>query len=300
MPVGERPVFLDRRRVYILPTRRGGVLALSLWFSLLSSVNYESSLGLAFTFWMAALVVVSILHTYRNLVGLGVSAGQPEPVFAGARARFPLRLTHADARVRPQVRVGARDCGAAGPVDVAPGGTAVEVHREAPRRGRLTAGALRVETRFPLGLFRAWAVLEPGPACVVYPRPGPLQPPPGASGRWGADGAGGAGQEDFSGLRPYVPGDPPRRIHWKASARSGDWLAKVFRGGGGEPLWLDWAELPHLDSEERLSQLCRWALEAHRAGEIWGLRLPGAAIGPGRGPGHLDRCLTALADFEGG
>lgn len=32
----------------------------------------------------------------------------------------------------------------------------------------------------------------------------------------------------FNGVRPYVPGDLPRRIHWRASARTGDLQSKQF------------------------------------------------------------------------
>jgi hypothetical protein len=40
-------------------------------------------------------------------------------------------------------------------------------------------------------------------------------------------------------------------------------------------LWLDWAQLPGLDTEARLSQLTRWVLEADRLGLGYGLNLSG-------------------------
>jgi uncharacterized protein (DUF58 family) len=69
-------------------------------------------------------------------------------------------------------------------------------------------------------------------------------------------------------------------------------------GGGSDELWLDWELLPGLGAEDRLSRLCRWALDAHGAALVWGLRLPGLELPPARGPEHRQRCLTALAEFR--
>ena len=60
---------------------------------------------------------------------------------------------------------------------------------------------------------------------------------------------------------------------------------------------LDWEALPGLDTEERLSQMCRWVLDAEREGQLYGLRLPGVVLPPGRGADHRHRCLKALALF---
>ena len=60
----------------------------------------------------------------------------------------------------------------------------------------------------------------------------------------------------------------------------------------------DWDSLPLLGAEARLSQLCRWVLDAHSTGEAYGLRLPGLVIEPNMGPAHRERCLNALALFE--
>ncbi len=62
----------------------------------------------------------------------------------------------------------------------------------------------------------------------------------------------------------------------------------------------DWDSLPALDTESRLSQLCRWVIDAHERGEAFGLRLPGSAIEPNIGTAHRERCLDALALFEPG
>jgi len=78
-------VFLSQRRVYILPTRHGLTFGLAVILMLIGSINYNLSLGYVLTFLLAGLGIVSILHTFRNLAHLYVSAGRVAPVFAGTR-----------------------------------------------------------------------------------------------------------------------------------------------------------------------------------------------------------------------
>ena len=52
------------------------------------------------------------------------------------------------------------------------------------RRGWCQAGRITIETRYPLGLFRAWSYWQPAMSALVYPRPagGHLEAPPGLKG----------------------------------------------------------------------------------------------------------------------
>jgi uncharacterized protein (DUF58 family) len=78
-------------------------------------------------------------------------------------------------------------------------------------------------------------------------------------------------------------------------ARSEDMLTKQFTGEAAAELWLDWARLPQLPVEQRLSRLAGWVLEAERSGAQYGLRLPGVEIAAGRGELQRAACLQALA-----
>jgi uncharacterized protein (DUF58 family) len=151
-----------------------------------------------------------------------------------------------------------------------------------------------------LGFFYAWANVELDLHCLVYPRPEPgTVPLPPAQATTGQGAASGIGEEDFAGLRNYHPGDSPRRIAWKAVARSGTVLTKQFSGSASAELWLDFADIPDaLDLEAKLSRLTRWIIDAETAGHRYGMRLPGFELEPDAGAAHRDRCLQALALFE--
>ena len=160
-------------------------------------------------------------------------------------------------------------------------------------------------TRFPeyiharTGLPVAWGYAALDTACLVYPQPAPPGVPlPAAvpdARQHGHHATG--GDEDFSGLREYRSGDSMRRIDWKASAREQGMYTKLFEGQGQFVLWLDYDHAPGRDSENKLSLLTRWVLDAHAGQHVWGLRLPGEAIAPASGEAHQQACLRALAVF---
>jgi uncharacterized protein (DUF58 family) len=60
---------------------------------------------------------------------------------------------------------------------------------------------------------------------------------------------------------------------------------------------LDYAQTQGNDTEERLSNLCRWVIDAEQAGFRYGLLLPGKKLMPKSGREHYQACLQALALF---
>lgn len=290
-------VLLIQRRIFILPTAFGVLFAVVLLLMLTGAINYGLSLGFILTFLLASMAVTAILHTFRNLLGLRVNAGRTAPVFAGDTAQFSICITNPTPAARYAIAVARAGLDVA-IVDVAAESEATAtVAAPAPRRGWLRPGRLTLHTRFPVGLFRAWSYVELDTRCLVFPRPAapglPLPPLDRGSGE-GANLAPGA--EDFVGLRRYTPGDSPRHVAWKATARDDALLTKHFVGRASSALRLSLELLPRdLDLEEKLSQLTRWVLDAHGRGVPIALELPDRRIEAGYGESHRDACLEALA-----
>ena len=301
-------IVLSHRRVYIVPSRLGLLFGSSLLILLIGSINYALALGFALTFLLAGMGLAGMVQTARNLARLEVRTGRAEPVFAGEAARFRVILESRAAYDRPEILVRHVASKAEDTVDVAPAGLA-EARLAVPsaRRGWLPLGRVMLETRFPLGLFRAWSYVEPESRCLVYPRPAasPL-PRLAASDQPGGVRAYAQGTDDFSGLRSYQITDSPRHVAWKSVARSDTehtrrdpMLTKQFAGEAVAELWLSLADTPAtLDLERRLSRLAGWILAAERSGVRYGLRLPGREMAPNRGEVHRAACLEALALHE--
>jgi uncharacterized protein (DUF58 family) len=294
-------VVLVHRRVYIVPARLGWLFAATLGILLVGSINYTLSLGFALTFLLAGLGLAGMVHTARNLARIAISVGRAEPVFAGESAQFRLYLDGGPGFDRPAILARHLAAGSQLVVDVPAGGLAeVVLAVPAAQRGWLPLGRVMLETRFPLGLFRAWSYIEPDARCLVYPKPErSALPPPSAEAAAGALRTQTTGNDDFAGLRGYQPSDSPRHVAWKAAARSDAMLTKQFTGEAAAELWLDWRLLPaRMGPEQRLSRLAGWVLAAERAGAHYGLRLPGLEIAPRRGDSHRAACLQALALYQ--
>ncbi|MEI6302899.1 MAG: DUF58 domain-containing protein [Betaproteobacteria bacterium] len=292
-------VYLSQRRVYILPSRQGLTFSLSLLVMLIGSINYNLSLGYLLTFLLAGVGIVSILHTFRNLAYLYISPGRAEPVFAGGEAHFQLHIENRGNNERFAIAFERE--GVITRCDVPARDTvSVTIDVPATRRGLLALGRVTLDTRYPLGLLRAWSYVTPDLACLVYPRPDSSRlPPPQPQADSGDTIALGTGTDDFFGLRPYQASDSPRHIAWKASMREGPLLTKQFSGRAAAQMWFDWKSLPSgMEIEARLSRLARWVLLANSRGIAFGLRLPGLEMPMGLGDAHCLACLRELALFK--
>lgn len=303
-PPEPTPVVLFQRRVYVLPTRAGIGFAAALIVMLLGAINYNLSLGYALTFLLAGLGVVAILHTFRNLAHLSITPGRSDAVFAGEMARFTLLLHNVRSDERRQIHL-ALDQGAHEIVDVPPHGTAAaKLPLVTTQRGWLALPRVTIETRWPLGLIRAWAYAVPDMHCLVYPRPTQeaTPPPPTAGGRSGDVARSVTGSEDFISLRGHQLADPPRHVAWKTAARLGadaPLMTKQYADPAARTIAFNWDDLPaNLPVEARLSLLTRWVVDAHAAGMSWSLSLPGKKIPGAGGESHLHGCLTQLALYE--
>jgi uncharacterized protein (DUF58 family) len=303
-------VRLHRGNVYVLPTGHGLTFCAVLLVTLIGATNYNNSLAFTLTFLLASLGLTSMLHTWRNLAGLAVTVRAGDAVSAGHSAHFHITLDNTGGRERPGIvihqglpgrrRPGRPDTRSRVAVH-APAAQITHCVLAVPalRRGWLTPRHLQVETRAPLGLFRAWSVLHSEDAVLVYPRPAGTQPlprprggeQPGARART-------AGEDDFTGLRDYRFGDSPGRIHWRAAARLATPPVKTFDTTEDDALVLDYEEVLARDPEDRLCQLAAWVQCSRRLGLRFGLRLPGQAVDVADGDGHMHRCLRALATFS--
>jgi len=79
----QRDIRLDNRQIYILPSRNGLIFLTMALCIFVGGLTYSNSLILAVAFLLISLFLVSILHTYANLVGLRVQAGRAENAIAG-------------------------------------------------------------------------------------------------------------------------------------------------------------------------------------------------------------------------
>lgn len=289
---------LHGKRIFVLPTKQGMVFFAVLLLMLLGAINYSNSMAFVLTFWLGSVTLVSLLYTYRNLVNLEIKLSGAEACFAGGHAAFNLMLTNHQLRQRFDIEVrNAAGISAASSV-ASQDHAQISLVIPAPQRGRLQLGRITLSSRYPLGLFRAWAYVDVEAETLVYPRPSDQAPlPPQGQGSGERKETHEQGSDDFHGFRGYHPGDSPRHINWKALAREQGLVTKQFQRHQSPELWFDWDDTRGADIETRLSQLCRWLLDADNQQQSYGLRLPGEVLPPAQGKNQLEQCLARLALF---
>lgn len=269
--------------------------------ALVAATNFDSSELFLLTFLLLGTFMVTMVHTYRNLAGLRFHPGHEEKVFCGEPAVHGLQVDNPFRTPRRAIAFQLSD-GPEQSHDIpSDSGTLLKLGEETRERGRHAMPALTVATRYPTGWFKAWSHVSLIGSCLVYPRPSADPPQPITATGQTTEEQGQAtqvGQDDFTGHRTYQVTDSPRHVDWKAAARGGDWLTKLFSSHEQDELWLDWQQLQGLDTETRLSHLCRWVLDAESGSRSYGLILPGQSIEPARGDAHKHRCLKALALFN--
>jgi uncharacterized protein (DUF58 family) len=150
-------------------------------------------------------------------------------------------------------------------VDRLPGGRSTTLHYRVHggRRGRYRLGPLKLRLVDPFGLVLRSVVGTDTAALVVVPRVVPLGP----GGPGGGHGAGGAGArrslavhgEDDVSTRPYRHGDDLRKVHWRATARTGELMVRLE-----ERPWRAQATLL-LDTRARAHLVARPLPADHRA-----------------------------------
>jgi uncharacterized protein (DUF58 family) len=303
---------LTQRNVYILPTRAGWMLALTLLVLLVASINYQLNLGYLLTFMLAGAAVVGMHVSHGNLRGVTMNliAGRADSIkgggtfgsiFAGSIAQVEVRLTHARSSQRPSIGLALLDDTHAPHwawADVpAQGSSTVQVAFKAVKRGLHRVPDLQAETRYPLGTFRVWTVWRPKSQVLVYPAPEPHAPPlPPGEPRAGGGGAARAQQSgEFDGVRAYRRGDPLKLVVWKKAAKSDELVSRDTQQSQRYELWLDYTACATIEHEAKLSRLTAWVLAADKLGLDYGLRIPSREINPASGEAHKRACLEALA-----
>lgn len=288
---------LTLRNIYIIPSRNGLLFIVACGLVFVAAINYAVSLAFGLTFMMVSIFVLSILHSFNNLRQLHV-AGHPAPaVYCGEDACFKVVLTRNANRSHEALLLSFPGGIASQASLLAQDREVVDVFVPTSKRGLMRAPQLRITTYYPLGLCRAWSIVNLNMHCIVYPKPVAHvlnQFTSGASG--GDDSAVSmAGSEDFYGLRDYVPGDSLRQVAWKNVARGQGMQVKQFVDYVDSQLWLDWDMFYGFAVEERLSRICYCVLKLSRGGKPFGLKLPGIEFSPATGVEHRNRMLKALA-----
>jgi uncharacterized protein (DUF58 family) len=257
MPEGRSPVRRFTRWVIgsLWPNQRlrwtrEGVVYFIVWFGLLGvGLHQQINLILLIAGLAAGPMVGSIFVSAGMLRKLRISRRVPSYVFSGDPLVIDYTLDN-DRRLSAGLALILTDemtpedrlvTGPAGLTPMAffprvPGRSKARVRWQgvAPRRGKYRFRTLDLSTRSPFGLLERRLAISSWASLTVYPMIGQL------GRRWqhihreasetrrGTRHVLSTQQQEYHGLRDYRPGDSPRWIHWRTSARLGQPMVKEF------------------------------------------------------------------------
>ncbi len=300
--LGERrpdglPLLLNQRRIFILPTQRGLGFGLLILLLALIAFVYNNNLAYMLAFLLGSIFFITILHTYKSLAGLTVQEGQATEVFAGEAAGFGVHIDNPTSVERQNIQLKLK---AAENFHLKANSKAhLILYDLTQKRGWHPAGTVTISSTYPLGFFRAWSPIRFNAKAIVYPKPANQEIPfPEIGTTKNQQGQFKKGGDEFYGLQSYQAGDPIKHLHWKAYAKGLGLFSKQYGGESSAEIWLDYSHAPGQSLEERLSNLCRWVVDAEQLGVTYGFIIPGLQIEPGNGPAHYRKCLEALALFN--
>jgi uncharacterized protein (DUF58 family) len=236
---------LPRLRAWIaqLPLTREGLLWLIIAVTLLL-VGLLKAINLITL--LACLLIVLVLWNWwtarRQVRPVLAEPWEDLPPFAQTPFQVAVRL-HNRAR-RPvsgiDVRTGAALSGPYWFVSEMKSGASLVLHADVtyPRRGRVEGEALTVTSGYPLGLVRIEGSAADTSTRIVLPRLGRLhraqlqrflsRNSPNLGQTRSLPSPSPMAQTEFHGLRPYRPGDSPRHVHWRTSARHGELMVREY------------------------------------------------------------------------
>lgn len=285
-------------------TRGGALFAAGAVGIGLAAINTGSNLLYLLVGAMMGFIAVSGWLSEQVIWGVKVRALPPRAVTAGSPSRVAYEIRNRN-RWTPTYAVELEPpegAGAFTPV-VRPGhAVVVRTDRTFPDRGVVPLEQVRVTTSFPFGLFIKERTVRVSGEVVVWPRRDRKvrEALAGAAGRRGraAIGGGDAGARgEFRGLREYRPGDDPRDVHWRSSARLGEPLVREYEQDTAPATWicLDLGGPPGHRAEAGVEIAATLADRAVRRGDRVGLATSDVEVRPGPGRRQLERILDILA-----
>ncbi|MDR3331036.1 MAG: DUF58 domain-containing protein [Synergistaceae bacterium] len=263
--------------IYIASTIVMGVLA----------INGGNNLHYLATAVLLGYMSASGIVGRSNLFGVGVTLTFPDEIYADTPFLLTIEATN-NRRFTPVFLIDVRVGGANVFFPVIPPGErrsgAVVIIFS--KRGVNYAGEIEVSSVYPFNFFIRYRQMEQEDSVLAFPKPandgsGVLFAVSGDEGEGIRPKSAGL-DSDIVGVRPYVEGDPMKRVHWKSSARTGRLNTRVYDdspgGADSSGRILDLDGMTGMGVERGLSIACREISGALESGEAIGMLAGGTVV----------------------
>lgn len=291
-------VTLAHKSVFILPTGFGLLWLFLVLLLFLFGTNYQNNLVIGLSLLLLSVFNTCIIYSYQNLAGLTISSKSCPQAYAGETLVFPVRLYAKQPQFSVLINYPNNQIKRIEKVTKESETTLIPFDNS--RRGIIFPGRLKIESRYPLGLCRAWSHVDLDNQHLVFATPLDAQERLmhfNNNHDYIANDQGGhiPGVDEFKGLRQHIPGESLKQVAWKQLAQGRGMLTKEFQQPQGQPQWLTLTDLTSADLETRLSQLTSSVNKLSEKRQVFGLIVGDKIIPPSEGESHRINCLQTLA-----
>ncbi|MDR1482437.1 MAG: DUF58 domain-containing protein [Synergistaceae bacterium] len=256
--------------IYIVMTIIMGVIA----------INGGNNLHYLATAVLLGYMSASGVAGRSNLLGIDVSLSFPDEIYAGAPFLLTVDVTNTR-RSAPVFLIDVRIGGAnlffpvIQPGECKSGSIVLSFHS----RGYNFVGEMEISSVYPFNLFTRYRQMDIEDGILAFPKKAPPHEEAIFVNIGSADARAVADQTpqdaDIAGVRPYIDGDPMKRVHWKSSARTGRLNTKLYDGSPDGSLAsgrvIDLDSLAQYGLERALSIASREISYSLRSGETMGI-----------------------------
>jgi uncharacterized protein (DUF58 family) len=294
---------LQTDKAFIFPTGFGFAFGILTFILLVMAIGYGNNLLYFFVFLLVSMGLTGAWQTNKNIECARITGIETEFLFANEPNSITLHLQNTydksplwdievPADLKRQEQTGFKT------VDEVQVARNVDVHWTPSQRGRAQLPRLRIQSRFPYKMLRAWKYFEKADAILVYPQ------------RKGSQNfrslLGSQAQKDleskpeteglFRDYREFQRTDSPSRIDWKRSLKHQKHLVKNYESAGERKILIDFdMTQASLSFEDRLSQMALWVDLCHNKKEIYSIKLGGYQSEFSSTLLHYKACLEKLA-----
>jgi uncharacterized protein (DUF58 family) len=286
---------------FILPSSFGWAMTAIVLFLFILGTNYQNNIVLTMSYFIAALLLLSLVHSYRYFTQHSLLFEPFEPEFDNRDIVLNCKL-NSDQRYPGGEFILSTE-GRRGQFALASAYQQASLSMNLPSRprGLHMCSRIKVECYFGFGLFRCWSYLQPKHLILVYPSvikaPIKLHPSSKQNDSSLVQNTPLVQSDSLQGIRNFVDTDPIHHVSWKHVAKGQGMLTKDFSENAGLSGWLKLSDVSHPDLEVGLRKMSYQVQLLTQDNIEFGLDLGSTKILPQSGISHLKSCLSQLAMF---
>jgi uncharacterized protein (DUF58 family) len=289
---------MDVNNTFILPTRFGWAIVGLMSCLFILGTNYQNNVILMFCYFVFALLLLALFHSYTNFVQFYIAFRPISNSFANQHVQLQLDLSHKANRPALHSLSNIAIFSKHYPVYeyLEDGVNTIAIRRFS--RGLHELHRISIESIFPFGLFKCWSHLSVPGQFLVFPTPiacNLKMRQQHSKGNTGNKVGVAITTEDLQGIRDYRDSDPIHHVSWKHFAKGQGLLSKDFTERSAISIWLHLSDYVNGNVEHALSEVTFQILELSNQEASFGFSIGKQQIMPNTGRHHKRQCLEALA-----